>query len=524
MLHAGRSARTVALAMTLTSAVACGSHTGNGASVLATAPVRATVASPKAPTATTTPAPVGTAKPGSPPTAPDVVAGSLAWRRCADRVECATLTVPKDYRDGAKGTIELNIKRRQAQQPSGRVGSLLVNPGGPGLPGTLMVDSAPGFFSPLLLDRFDIVAWDPRGTGASAPIVCRNNLDSLLAIDPTPDTPDERQALLDGAKSFAEDCQRSAGDVLPYVSTENSARDMEQIRKALGEEKISYFGGSYGSELGAYYATLFPTSVRAMVLDGAIDPRTGADGLARAQAVGIETALNAALTACAKSRKCPFFHDGDPFTAFDKLLAKLDATPLVVKDASGAPAIGQGIAYEAIISTLYRKDFWPDLTSALAMAERGDGSELLGLYESHVSYGGRAPHLFEAFLAITCLDDPGSTDPAAIDALNAEMKAKAPRLGALAATYDCVYWPYRADPFTVTGAGAGPIVVLGTTGDAFTPLATSKGMAEALEHGILVTVDADTHTGYNENDCATQTVDRYLTELVVPDPGVICKP
>ena len=504
------------LAMMLTTAVACGPRVGDGVSVVATGPVRAAVTLPKTP--------VDTAKPGAPPTAPDVVAGSLAWTRCADRVECATLTVPKDYSEGAKGAIELSVKRRKAQKPSERIGSLLVNPGGPGVPGTVMAEQAPSFFSPLLLDRFDIVAWDPRGTGASAPVVCRSNMDGLLTLDPTPDTPDERQALLDGAKSFAEDCQRNAGDVLPYVSTQSSARDMEQIRKALGEEKISYLGFSYGSELGAYYATIFPASVRAMVLDGAVDPRTGADGLARAQAVGIETSLNAALTACAKSRKCPFNHGGDPFTALDKLLAKLDSAPLVVQDASGAPVVGQGVAYEAIISTLYRKDFWPDLTSALAAAELGDGQELLGLYESHVSYGGRAPHLYDAFLAIGCLDDPGSTDPAAIDALNVEMKAKAPRLGVLATSYQCVYWPYRADPFTVTGAGAGPIVVLGTTGDAFTPLEASKGMAETLEHGVLVTVDADTHTGYNENDCATQTVDRYLTELVVPIPGIVCKP
>jgi pimeloyl-ACP methyl ester carboxylesterase len=165
--------------------------------------------------------------------------------------------------------------KRHLASGTNRVGSLLVNPGGPGVPGTSLVDQATLAFSENLLDRFDIVGWDPRGTGASSPVDCVDDLDPLFSLDPIPDTPAEKQSLIDASKQFDDACETRSGRILPYISTQDTAKDMDEIRKALGEDKISYFGFSYGSQLGATYATMFPTHVRAMVIDGAADPNAG---------------------------------------------------------------------------------------------------------------------------------------------------------------------------------------------------------------------------------------------------------
>ena len=173
------------------------------------------------------------AVPVSPPPAP------IVWRKCTgNRTECATLVVPLDYRHPTDGqTISLKLKRRLATGTS--IGPLLVNPGGPGVGGTVMVDGAEGYFDAALLEKFDITAWDPRGTGASDGIVCLDDVDQFLALDPTPDDAAERQAIVDADALFANGCKTRSGRVLPFVSTEDSARDIDQIRQALGVAQIS---------------------------------------------------------------------------------------------------------------------------------------------------------------------------------------------------------------------------------------------------------------------------------------------
>ena len=449
----------------------------------------------------------------------------LVWTSCGKHLQCGELTVPLDHRDPAAGTVQLFLERRPAGSSGKRIGPLLVNPGGPGIAGTSLVEHASGAFSAVLLDHFDIVGWDPRGTGRSTPAVsCAPDLDPYFSLDPSPDTPAEMQALEDGAKGFAATCAARSGAVLAHVSTQDSARDMDEIRKALGEDQISYFGFSYGSLLGATFATMFPASVRAMVIDGAQDPAGSTPDADIAQAGALEHTLDLVLSRCSQDKRCPFRNGGDAAGAFDRLMADLDRSPLVVS--ASRPSVGQGVAITAIVSQLYGEDLWPNLTKALAKAQSGDGVLLLAMYDGYLGRkkDGTWSNVFAALEAIDCLDDPGVTSRAEMDALLPRYVAAAPRLGS-AFTYDftCTYWPTRpVARLTLTGRGAGPIVVVGTTGDPITPLASTTAMAAALEGGVLVTVQADQHTGYGVNDCVDTAVDRYLTTLVSPKPGLVC--
>jgi pimeloyl-ACP methyl ester carboxylesterase len=457
--------------------------------------------------------------------------GGINWAACPDTapeslVQCGNLEVPFDYDNPEEGSFVLYIKRRQATVPSERIGSLLVNPGGPGFGGSSLADDAAYYFSENLLNRFDIIGWDPRGTGLTTPAVdCVDSFDEYVGLDSPPDTPEERQALIDASQAFNDKCEENAGTILPYISTRASAADMNSIRLALGEEKITYFGFSYGSELGATWATMYPNTVRAAVLDGATDPLSTSTEEGMAQAGGFEKQLTTFLAQCSKKATCEFHNDGNSEDAIDALLLDLDANPLVVS-AERTP-VTQGVAFTAIAQAMYSDSYWPQLQSALADAQKGDGAGLLALYDDYYqrksdgSYGNE----LEAFLAISCLDDPGASSVEEVDASVDAFVAAAPRLGAnFAHGYSCALWPVpQAQQVTVSGKGAGPIIVIGTTGDASTPLSSSRKMAKALESGVLLVVEADQHTGYGINTCIIMEVDNYLIDLTVPVNETICK-
>jgi pimeloyl-ACP methyl ester carboxylesterase len=457
--------------------------------------------------------------------------GGINWAACPDTapeslVQCGNLEVPFDYDNPEEGSFVLYIKRRQATVPSERIGSLLVNPGGPGFGGSSLADDAAYYFSENLLNRFDIIGWDPRGTGLTTPAVdCVDSFDEYVGLDSPPDTPEEKQALIDASQAFNDKCEENAGTILPYISTRASAADMNSIRLALGEEKITYFGFSYGSELGATWATMYPNTVRAAVLDGATDPLSTSTEAGLAQAGGFEKQLTTFLAQCSKKATCEFHNDGNSEDAIDALLLDLDANPLVVS-AERTP-VTQGVAFTAIAQAMYSDSYWPQLQSALADAQKGDGAGLLALYDDYYqrksdgSYGNE----LEAFLAISCLDDPGASSVEEVDASVDAFVAAAPRLGAnFAHGYSCALWPVpQAQQVTVSGKGAGPIIVIGTTGDASTPLSSSRKMAKALESGVLLVVEADQHTGYGINTCIIMEVDNYLIDLTVPVNETICK-
>jgi pimeloyl-ACP methyl ester carboxylesterase len=464
-------------------------------------------------------------------TTPDFVPSKFSWEPCAGAepdsvVTCSTLEVPYDYADPQVGSFTLFVKKRSVEDPSKRIGSLLVNPGGPGFGGSSLADDAYYYFSSDLLERFDIIAWDPRGTGESTPAVdCVDTYDEYFGLDSPPDNEEEIQALVDAAQKFSDACLERSGEILPYISTADSARDMNSIRLALGEDKVSYLGFSYGSELGATWTTLFPDTVRAAVLDGAVDPDSNSTDEGKSQAKGFEQQLTAFLAQCSARVSCKFHNGGDAEGAFDKLLADIDANPLVVsKDRT---PVTQGVAYTAVAQAMYSDFYWPQLAAALSDAQRGDGAGLLSLNDQYYQRqdDGTYGNELEAFLSISCLDDPGARSVEEVNSKVEEYVAVAPRLGAnFGYGYGCALWPVPPAPrVEITGKGAGPIVVVGTTGDAATPLESTRKMAKKLEQGILIVVSANQHTGYGANACVTTAVDDYLIDLVVPTNDLTCE-
>ncbi|MFK8025202.1 MAG: alpha/beta fold hydrolase [Ilumatobacter sp.] len=484
-----------------------------------------------------TPAPTSTAV--EPPTSDSVVTttteppplllAEIDFESFGDSIDAGFLTVPLDYSDPTGATIDLWVVRHRAD-PDDRVGVMLANNGGPGVPASGIAANVDSWFDDPIVDRFDVVSWDPRGTGrsgGSVDCIDDDEYDRFFGTaDITPETQAERDLLVELSREFAEACVEEVGeDVLPHLGTNNSARDMDSIRRALGEPQISYLGFSYGSELGAVWATLFPDTVRSAVLDGAAHP--DADGLEplRQQQLGFEGVFETFLEQCSADSSCLFHNDGDAAGAYDELLARLDEEPASSPD--GRPDVGQRIAINGVIQAMYSDQRWPALERALVDAAAGDGAGLLAFHDSYFQRDpstGSYSNLLESFQAITCADDPERLTVAEADRRAAELVGIAPRLFPFTtADYTCDFFPPSADPrMEITGDRAGPIVVIGTTGDPTTPLTSSAAMADALEAGQLVTVEANQHTAYRTNECVRDLVHEYLIWLEPPALDARC--
>jgi pimeloyl-ACP methyl ester carboxylesterase len=462
----------------------------------------------------------------------DPTAAAFDWHTFGDNpldqtVQEGHLLVPIDYQDPSKGTFDLYVTRHRAADPATRIGSLLVNPGGPGFGGSDFAVYADQIYSQTLLDHFDIVAWDPRGTGKTTPTIdCIDDYDKYFAsTDITPDTPEERQQIIDLAKEFETLCTTKNAETVQYIGTNNSARDMDSIRSALGETKISYFGFSYGSELGATWTTLFPDTVRAAVLDGAADPTADLLQSGLQQTAGFENSLNTFLAQCSAKAECAFHNGGKSEAAFDALMLSLDDHP--VPSDPGRPAVTRGVALSAAAEAMYSDSSWPELEQALTDAQAGNGSGLLALYDQYYQrkFDGTYDNSLEAFQTISCMDDPERPTVAEDDATAPQYQKVAPRFAPnTTGAYFCTFYPPAQDPrVPITGAGAGPVLVVGTTGDPATPLSSTQKMAETLEQGVLLVVVANQHTGYGVNQCSYDTIDGYLVDLTVPKSGTRCE-
>lgn len=448
---------------------------------------------------------------------------SIDWKTCGS-IECATFDVPLDYGQPNGRTIELSLIRIKARKPAERIGVLMANPGGPGASANEFVRIWRGLLAGEIRDKFDIVSFDPRGVGESSPIICHDTLQQLVAADPDPDTPAEWTQAEAVAKRFASDCQEKYGDVLPYLGTKNVARDMDRIRAALGEQTLNYIGYSYGTALGAVYADMFPTHVRAMVLDGGMDISLGFKKVNITQMVGFERAFSAYLADC-QAKGCAL--GADPRAAVQAIMAQAETKPLPAPGAD-RPA-GPGEVELGIMSAMYSKQTWGFLTRALQDAQNGDGTGLVRLTDNYLQREGNGdyPNLMEANAAVNFVDYTCPKDPAVYRDWAVEFAKEAPTFGASAAASSgllCAYWQAPADPVSAPVAkGAPPIVVIATTNDPATPYEWGKALSDQLSSGVLVTHRGEGHTIYAQGDkCIAAVVNSYVLTLAVPAAGTSC--
>lgn len=456
----------------------------------------------------------------------------IEWSPCEGGFQCGKVTVPLDYDHPGGKDIELAVIRLPATEPDERIGSLVVNPGGPGASGVDFARGARTLLADQVRARFDVVGFDPRGVGDSTPIHClpAGGLDRYLALDTSPDTDQERAALVRQSRSFAQGCAKHSRSLLPHVDTVSAARDMDVLRSALGDDRLSYLGLSYGTELGATYAELFPQRVRALVLDGAVDPSLTSREMGLAQAEGFETALRAFVSDCVTHATCPLGSAGvdAAYDRLDDFLAVLDGDPVPVPGQEGRE-LTQGLATFGVASALYNERYWPYLREALRKALAGDGSGLVQLADS---LAGRKPdgsytNMIEANIAISCVDESLPEEVSAYARFAQRAERQAPHFGTYVAwsALPCAFWPVpAAEDVTVDAAGAPPIVVIGTTRDPATPYAWAEGLADQLQSGRLLTREGDGHTAYGQgNACIDRAVHRYLIERDAPKPGKVCE-
>jgi|688.fasta_scaffold162734_2 pimeloyl-ACP methyl ester carboxylesterase len=453
---------------------------------------------------------------------------TLSWMEFKGGLQEATLTVPIDHSKPEGETLTLRILRRPADDPTKRIGSLLVNPGGPGFGAESMMMGAKEFFEPEILSRFDIVGMDPRGTGLSTPAIdCIDNYDEFIAVvDISPQDSEAREKERESTKSFAENCVERVGDAIAHMTTAATARDLDMLRRALGEDTITYFGTSYGCTLGATWATLFPNTVRAAVLDGCEDPTADEIESARQQAIGFQRSVEAFLQKCESvGDKCPIGKDRKPIEDLRELWNRAASGELT--GMPGRPSVNEWVFQTAIIVSMYSEDYWPALAEGLAAGLQGDGSILMQLSDAYYQRrtDGTWGNELEATLVISCMDNAKRTTTQESEALNAELPKIAPLIypQGTFSTPICDALPAAGDsPITITGSSAPPLLVIGNTGDPATPFASTKKMAAALQSSILVAVESNNHGGYGINDCINDAVHGYLIDSVIPEDETTC--
>jgi len=456
-------------------------------------------------------------------------AGTVHWTSCGGGFQCGTVQVPLDYAHPDAGTISIALNRKPATDHANRIGSVLTNPGGPGASGIQFLQGEASSMKNLNA-RFDLIGFDPRGIGQSAPVRCLNGPeeDAFNALDSVLDDPQEKQALIDADKSFAAGCMQRSARVLPFVDTVSAATDMDLIRKALGDAKLTYLGFSYGTFLGQMYAHLFPGNVRALALDGVLDPALSANDLVLAQMVGFERNLQAFLADCAarqsSAKPCAYGATGDPATKLQALMNRVDRTPMPV----GSRALTRSLAVIGVLLGLYNKSFWPALDLALAATDRGNGAALLRLADIYLARNadGTYDNETDANFAVNCLDRPVSLDVATYDKLGPAYARASPMFGPAFqyANLGCAYWPVKptGHPGPLTADGAPPILLVGGTDDPATPYAWAQSVNRQLAGSVLLTRRGNGHTSYDSSACAHAAIDDYLINLTLPAPGTVC--
>jgi len=492
------------------------------------------------------------------PAAPETTAGSadlsayynqtLHWGSCggfavdpADAAdfakpsyECARLDVPLDYTKPQGRRAQLAVLRQKAL--GARLGSLVINPGGPGASGTAAVVKivSPGVGSGPVAQRFDLVGFDPRGVGASTPTIdCLDDREweaerADLDIDPSPEGIEQTE---NENKQFVQRCiDRSGGvEVLANVGTRDASRDIDILRDALGDDKLTYLGYSYGTSLGTAYAEAFPRNVRAMVLDGAVDPMMPRIDEVVAQNKGFQQAFDAYAATCAKSPTCPLGTDPARATErFQQFARPLVHNPLPTR---GGRQLNYVDAVIGVKLAMYQESAWPVLTQALTAATQGDGTVLLALADFYFDRGpdGHYLNMLEAFEVINCVDEERVTDRAEVAEISRKVLEVAPFEDdgnpIVAALDSCAFWPVppTGRPHVPNVTGLPRTLTVSVTGDPATPYQAGVDLAKALG-GSLLSVTGHQHTAALQgNACVDGKVSSYLIDLKVPDGEAKCE-
>lgn len=478
-----------------------------------------------APTASGTAAPPATG-------ASDVYDQELQWSECGE-LECATIQVPLDWSEPDGDTIEVALNRHPARSADARLGSLLINPGGPGGSGLDLTEYFATTAGDDLLDAYDVVGFDPRGVGASTPVQCGTDeeIDAFYLPDTLIETQDDLDAANARAADFAANCRVESGAVIENVDTVSAARDMDVIRAAVGDDQLNFLGFSYGTQLGATYAELYPENVGRLVLDGAVDFLLPSIDQARGQAEGFENALTNFLRWCGERDTCPL--DGGLDAQKSQLSAMMERALDEPYDSGTEWGVNGNLFVYGVVVTLYDEASWPFLEIALEeVAGTGEAAvmyELANFYlDRDTATGEYQTNSTWAFTAIGCLDevpgDPWTIDD--VDEFRDAMVKASPTFGWwFASGAGCDEWPWTANEHVTSleaAATAEQMLVIGTTNDPATPYWWSESLAERLDASLL-TYDGEGHTAYGRsNQCIIDAVDGFLVDGRMPDSGTQC--
>jgi pimeloyl-ACP methyl ester carboxylesterase len=512
----------LAVAVLLT---ACTSSKPHPAPTSSPASISASVSSsPAVSTPSVTPTPTASAKP-------------IAFSDCSNQFQtaignakaktmtfsCGKLSVPLDYSQPAGKDLQLFVVKvhSKSQRPADRIGSLLVNPGGPGGSGVNLAAGLVGALSDTLLDHFDLVGFDPRGVGLSQPVQCITDKekDQLAAADPDPRTAAGRAAARASSVAVVHSCVAAYGRTLAHFNTDETARDMELIRQSLGDPKLNYLGFSYGTRLGAVYAHEFPTHVRAAVLDGAVDPVADELTTDERQTKAFEGAFDQFAADCVGRPACAVL--GNPRQVVEALIAAADKTPIRSSKQGETRTATGGIVTIAVVSALYEQSRWATLGSALVAARRGDSAGLFTLADGYLERDadGHYANILDANLAVNCNDSRLKVTDALVAAQASTWVAKYPIFGknAAASLYSCYSWPASGHPLPpATAPTSSPILVIGTVHDPATPYAAAGVLAKTLGSGTVLSWDGEGHTAYPKTSCIRTKVDSYLITDKLP--------
>lgn len=457
-------------------------------------------------------------------------AQSLQWNPCDDQRECSTLLVPIDYSSPSSGDFRLALSRARAKGT--KVGSIVVNPGGPGAEGASFAEYAQSSLGPAVARSYDVIGFDPRGVGKSAPVTCLTGRQTTawLRADATPDTAAEIAAYSRLAAGIGRGCLQYTPTRARNVGSEATVRDMDILRAALGEKKLNYLGYSYGTYLGALYAHDFPANVGRFVLDGAVDPSLDSMQVSEGQSRAFQIAMTRFARSCARLASCPYPGNATKVLAgINALLTRLDAQPMRTDKRE---TLTQSQALGALFWAMYSRDYWANLRDALSEARRGNGTYLLML--SDLASDRTGPNTYasnqtSAFYAISCWDSPAAPGAAGLADAARDWSARAPvpeMARAMAwGNAPCSTWFGHSDtpPARASSTTEAPILVIGTTYDPATPYPWAVALAEQLSTARLITFVGDGHTAFgNGNACIDSAVNAFLAGGTMPPRGTRC--